>query len=333
MTAVGAQAGRPASRNNPYWLVRQVGRGLLAQNVLLALALVFLVLYLTLNLEFFFTSTNLLTILRYSSVTFVVSVGFTLVLIGGGLDLSIGQGMMIVGVVSGNLHLAGVPLAWSFILGVLTGVAIGLVNGLLITKLRINPLIATLAMLFVLWGTGFLVTKGRSQRIRDDSFKFARQSLWGIPVPVFFLVAAAVVALVALNTTKAGRHLFAVGGNPEAARQAAMNVDRFRLGMYAIGGLFTGVAGVMLVSQQGLVAPNSGMNREFWVATAVFLGGASLSGGKGSILGTLLGVVFVTTLANGLVQLAVVPEWALIINGVALILAVAFDQRPKGGYR
>lgn len=308
-------------------------RILLGQNVLLLIALGLLVLFLTLRLDFFFTTTNLLTIVQFSSVTFVVATGFTLVLIGGGLDLSIGSGMMMVGVVFGKLFVAGVPLVLAFAIGLLVGGVIGCVNGLIITKLRINPLVATLAMLFVLQGTGFIITSGRQTQVRDDSFRFARERLFDIPVPVYFLVFTAVVSIVMLRTTKVGRHLFAVGGNPEAAQQAAMNVDRFRLGMYTVAGLYTGLAGVILASLLGSIAPNSGTGREFAVATAVFLGGASLTGGKGSVLGTLIGVLFVTTLANGLIQLAVVPDWVMVIEGILLIAAVAFDQRPKGGFR
>ena len=308
-------------------------RILLGQNVLLLVALGLLVLFLTLRLDYFFTTTNLLTIVQFSSVTFIVAAGFTLVLIGGGLDLSIGSGMMMVGVVSGKLFVAGVPLVLAFTIGFLVGGVTGLANGLIITKLRINPLVATLAMLFVLQGTGFVITDGRHTQVRDDGFRFARERLFDIPVPVYFLVFTAVVSIVLLRTTKVGRHLFAVGGNPEAARQAAMNVDRFRLGMYIVAGLYTGLAGVILASLLGSIAPNSGTGREFAVATAVFLGGASLTGGKGSIVGTLIGVLFVTALANGLIQLEVVPDWVMVIEGILLIAAVAFDQRPKGGFR
>lgn len=308
-------------------------RALLGQNVLLVIALVLLVLFLTLRLDYFFTTTNLLTIFQFSSVTFIVATGFTLVLIGGGLDLSIGSGMMMAGVISGKLFVAGVPLGLAFAIGMLVGGGVGFVNGIIITKLRINPLVATLAMLFVLQGVGFVITNGRQTQVRDDGFRFARERLFDIPVPVYFLAFTAVVSIVILRTTKVGRHLFAVGGNPEAAQQAAMNLDRFRLGMYTVAGLYTGLAGVILASLLGSIAPNSGTGREFAVATAVFLGGASLTGGKGSVLGTLIGVVFVTTLANGLIQLAVVPDWVMVIEGVLLIAAVAFDQRPKGGFR
>ena len=332
MTVTQVAAGGGAMETSAQTAAR-LRRILLGQNVLLLVALGLLVLFLTLRLDYFFTTTNLLTIVQFSSVTFIVAAGFTLVLIGGGLDLSIGSGMMMVGVVSGKLFVAGVPLVLAFTIGFLVGGVTGLANGLIITKLRINPLVATLAMLFVLQGAGFVITDGRHTQVRDDGFRFARERLFDIPVPVYFLVFTAVVSILLLRTTKVGRHLFAVGGNPEAARQAAMNVDRFRLGMYIVAGLYTGLAGVILASLLGSIAPNSGTGREFAVATAVFLGGASLTGGKGSIVGTLIGVLFVTALANGLIQLEVVPDWVMVIEGVLLIAAVAFDQRPKGGFR
>ena len=241
--------------------------------------------------------------------------------------------MAVVGVTSGKLFEAGVPLVLAFVIGVVVGVAIGFVNGFIVTRFRINPLIATLAMLFALLGVAFIITDGRSTQLRDDGFRFARENVGGVPVPVFFLIATAVLSVVLLHTTKAGRHLFAVGGNPDAARQAAMNVDRFRLGMYTVAGLYTGIAGVLLASDLGAIAPNSARNWELYVATAVFLGGASLTGGRGSVVGTFIGVVFVSALDNGLVQMAVRPQIVLIVVGTAMILAVAFDQRPKGGFR
>ena len=279
-------------------------RILLGQHVLLLIALILLGTYFTSRLDFFLTSQNVLTILRFSAVTFIVATGFTLVLIGGGLDLSIGSGMAVVGVTAGKLFQAGVPLVLAFVIGVVVGTAIGFVNGFIVTRFRINPLIATLAMLFALLGVAFIITDGRSAQIRDDGFRFARENVGGVPVPVFFLIAVAALSVVLLHTTSSP---------PLPAK--------------------SGIAGVLLASDLGAIAPNSARNWELYVATAVFLGGASLTGGRGSVVGTFIGVVFVSALDNGLVQMAVRPQIVLIVVGAAMILAVAFDQRPKGGFR
>ena len=201
------------------------------------------------------------------------------------------------------------------------------------TRLRINPLIATLSMLFVVRGVGFLIADSRLRQVRDPGFRFAREYVAGMPVAVYFLIAVFVFAFVLIRYTKFGRHIAAVGGNPEAARQAVMNVERYRLLFYTVSGAFAGLAGILLASIIGASDPNAGTGRELVVATAVFLGGASLTGGKGSIVGTLLGVLFVTTLANGLTQMGAPPQYVPIVLGILLIGAVAIDQRPKGGYR
>ena len=224
-----------------------------------------------------------------------------------------------------------VPIA--FLLGFLSGPLVGLINGLLVTRLRINPLIATLSMLFVVRGVGFLIADSRLRQVRDPGFRFAREYVAGMPVAVYFLIAVFVFAFVLIRYTKFGRHIAAVGGNPEAARQAVMNVERYRLLFYTVSGAFAGLAGILLASIIGASDPNAGTGRELVVATAVFLGGASLTGGKGSIVGTLLGVLFVTTLANGLTQMGAPPQYVPIVLGILLIGAVAIDQRPKGGYR
>ena len=289
--------------------------------------------YFTWDLDYFLTKTNSITILQYSAVTFVSGAGFAIVLIGGGLDLSVGSAMMVVGVVTGKLFISGTPLIVCFIIGVIVGITIGFINGILVTKARINPLIVTLGMMFVLRGIGFDLVDGRHTRIRDDGYRWARERIGGLPVVVYILFAVAILSIVMLRYTKLGRMVYAVGGNPEAARQAAINVDRFRLGLYTLAGLYFGAAGIMLASMLSAVAPNSGTGRELVIATAVFLGGASLKGGKGSVAGTLIGVLFVTALANGFTQKQIVPEVVMVANGILLISAVAFDQRPKGGYR
>jgi ribose/xylose/arabinose/galactoside ABC-type transport system permease subunit len=308
-------------------------RALLAPGVLLLVAWLLLIALLTVRLPYFLTVTNAISILNFSAVTFVAAAGFTIALVGGGIDLSVGSVVMITGVTAGTLFLGGVPLSIAFLIGFAVGPLIGLVNGLLVTRLRINPLIATLSMLFVVRGIGFYVAASKLRQVRSQDFRFARIYEAGLPLAVWILIVVGVVAWVLLRFTKLGRHLQAIGGNSGAARQAAMDVERYRLLLYVIAGAFSGVAGILLASVIGAADPNSGEGREFSVATAVLLGGASLSGGRGSILGTLIGVLFVTTLSNGLTQMGALPEIVLIVNGVLLIAAVAFDQRPKGGYR
>jgi ribose transport system permease protein len=314
-------------------VLRRVRHLLVRPGVLLLVAWLLVCAGFASQLPYFLTLQNGLTILNFSVVTFIVSAGFTVALIGGGLDLSIGSTMMVSGVTAGTLFLGGFPLGLAFIVGFCTGPLIGLANGLLITRLRINPLIATLSMLFLLRGLGFLFAGSQLRQIRDPGFRFAREIVFGVPASVYFLVAVFLLTFILLRYTQLGRHFQAIGGNPAAARQSAMIVERYRLLLYTVCGAYAGLAGLLLASIVGASDPNAGTGREFDVATAVFLGGASLSGGKGSIVGTLIGVLFITTLANGMVQLGALPEIVLIVKGALLIAAVAFDQRPKGGYQ
>jgi ribose/xylose/arabinose/galactoside ABC-type transport system permease subunit len=276
---------------------------------------------------------NVLTITKYSVTSFVAAAGMTIALISGGLDLSLGATMMVAGVVAGSLFTRGVPFAMAMFLGWLVGPIVGFINGTLITRARINPLIATLGMMFILRGTGYTIAGGKARAIPDDIYQWARESLASIPVPVYIMAIVLIVVYVMLNHTKLGRHIYAIGGNAQAARQAAMNVERYRLLIYTVAGCLSSLAGLILSSIISHVDPAAAQGRELEIATAVLLGGASLEGGKGTIVGTLIGVLFISSLYNGLVGLGVVPEWVPFINGALLIIAVAMDQLPRGGWR
>lgn len=310
---------------------RSVTDVILAPNVLVGLAFVGMVAYFALTLNYFLTGTNVVSILQASAPTFILAAGFSIALIGGGMDLSVGAGSVLAGVVAITLSAHGAGVVEAFAVGILVAVASGVVNGLLVTRARINPMIATLGTLFVLEGIGWEVTGGVSEGVYTPSFLFAQGRWLGVPVPVYFLVAFVGLSWVLLARTKLGRHFYAVGGSAPAARQCALNVERYRLGLYALAGLFTGISGVLSVSMVGVVAPTTGPDNEFVVVTAVLLGGIGISGGRGSMLGTLLGVLFLTALSNALVQANANPELVLVIQGALLIAAVAVDQLPRGG--
>lgn len=304
-----------------------------AQNVLLVVAYVGLVAYFAARLPYFLTSANFLQIINFNVVTAILAIGFTFVLVGGGIDLSIGSNVSVGTVVIGECFLNGLPVALCFAAGLATCTLVGLVNGLIITRARINPLIETLAMLFVLQGVASLITGGLPSVISDSSFLIFRERPFGVGLPTYALGVIAVVSAIVLQYTRYGRHVHAVGGNPGAARQVAMNVDRFRRNLYTLSGFYCGLASVVLISFTGQILPTAGQGREFDVATVVLLGGVSLMGGRGTVIGSLLGCLFIATLANGLIQVGVIPEVVPIVGGTLLILAVAFDQLTRGGFR
>jgi ribose/xylose/arabinose/galactoside ABC-type transport system permease subunit len=302
---------------------------LLMPNVLLIIAFAVMLVYFTMKLPYFLTEPNLMSVLQFSSATFILAAGFTVIMIGGGIDLSIGAGAVLAGLVAGELVLNGAPVAVAYLGGILAAVATGVTNGFMVAKMRINPLIATLAMLYILEGVGYKVTGGLNEEIYNRQFLFAQSRWFGVPAPVYVAGVMLVITWVLLKMTKLGVHIYALGGSSHAARQCAFNVERFRIGLYTLGAVFTGIGGVLTVALTGNIAPTIGPGIEFAIATAVLLGGVSLSGGRGSIVGALIGVLFIGTLSNGLVQSTVNPELTLVIEGALLITAVAIDQLPR----
>ena len=289
--------------------------------------------YFTIQLPYFMTQPNMISVLQFSSPTFILAAGFTIVMIGGGIDLSVGAGSVLAALVAGFLALDGLPPAVALFCGMLVGVASGLANGLLVTRARINPLIATLGMLYVLEAIGYRLTGGLNQQVYDRQFLIMQARWFGTPAPIYVAGGVLVLTWILLRMTKLGAHIYALGGNAEAARQCAFNVEHYRLGLYALGGLYAGLGGIVTASLTGNLAPLAGLGVLFAICTAVFLGGVSLTGGRGSIVGALIGVLFIGALNNGLVQDMANPEISTVIQGVLLIIAVAVDQRPQGGYR
>jgi ribose transport system permease protein len=282
---------------------------------------------------YFLTTRNIINIARDSSIVFVVAAGMTIALVGGGLDLSVGAVMAVAGVMAGGAFRLGLPMPVASLIGVATGALIGAINGLLITRGRINPLIATLGTMGLFRGLCYAATGGQVFAIHDEAYRFARAQPWGIPVPIFVMVIVLLAVQYVLAQTQFGRHLYAVGGNANAARQAALDVERTRLWIYVCCATLAGIAGVVGASVMGLQDPTQAVGRELDVATAVLLGGASLSGGAGTIQGTLVGVFFLATIANGMIGMGIHPEWQYVLRGVLLVGAVVIGQRRAGGYR
>jgi ribose transport system permease protein len=327
------QPTRSVRRVSPRAIVRRAGAVVLTPGVPLLLAFGAMLGYFTNHLPYFMTQINMISILQFSSATFILAAGFTIVVIGGGIDLSIGAGSVLVALVAGFLTLDGLPPAVALFCGILVGVVSGFTNGLLVTRARINPLIATLGMLYVLQAIGYKLTGGLNQQVYDRRFLIMQARWFGQPAPIYVAGGVVVLTWILLRMTKLGSHIYALGGNAEAARQCALNVEHYRLGLYTLGGLYTGLGGIVVASLTGNLAPLAGLGVLFAVCTAAFLGGVSLTGGRGSIVGVLIGVLFIGALNNGLVQSVVNPEISTVIQGALLITAVAIDQRAQGGYR
>ena len=285
---------------------------------------------------YFFSISNLVNLGQTVAIVGIVAIGMTMVIISGGIDLSVGSVAALAGVVTSFVWTgSGLPLAISAILGVLSGALVGALNGFFITRIKINPLITTLAMFSIIRGLAFVISNGQTNQINNDAFKFlGRGAIAGVPVSLVIMILLYLFFGYVLRSTQFGRAIFAIGGSAEASRLAGIPINRTLMRVYVICGLLAGFGGILTASQLALSAPRAATGLELSVIAAVVLGGTSLSGGKGSLLGTLLGVLILRILDNGLILLNVSSFYQEVASGLVLLLAVGFDQlrtRRGGG--
>lgn len=279
----------------------------------------------------FFSVANLINIALAIAVTGILAVGSTAVIITGGIDLSLGSVVAVAGVTAALVAAAPGPPGARVALGVLAALGVGVLSGVVIGTLvavfRIQPFIVTLAFLTIARGLAFIVSGGRSIGDLPASFGLLGQgSVAGIPVPVILMAVVMVLGWLVLARTPFGRHVYAVGGNAEAAWLAGVNIKRVLWLVYVLNGLLVGLAGVTLASRLGAGVPNAGLQYELDVIAAVVVGGTSLFGGRGTIAGTLWGTAFIGVLGNGLNLADVDPYVQKIAVGVVILLAVMLDR-------
>jgi ribose transport system permease protein len=279
----------------------------------------------------FLTTENLLNVSLQASIVAIIAAGMTFVILTGGIDLSVGSLVAISGIVSTSAIKTGGPGLTVFAAAALAGLAVGSVSGatagILITRFRIAPFIVTLALMTVWRGLSFVITEGRPVWELPESFaSLASGRVLGVPLPTLVMVVVILVAHVTLRTTTFGRYVYAVGGNPEAARLAGIRTDRVVVWVYVISGALASASGVLLASRMNSGQPNAGVMYELDVIAAVVVGGTSLSGGRGSIAGTFLGTMLIAILRNGLNLLDVNSYFQQVIVGVVILLAVLIDR-------
>jgi ribose/xylose/arabinose/galactoside ABC-type transport system permease subunit len=278
--------------------------------------------------EFFLTLENFVNIGRTLGVVGIVSIGMTLVLITGGVDISVGSVAALSGVVASILWLNfGVPLFLATLFGLLACTVVGFLNGYMIAIVKINPLITTLASFSIVRGLAFVLSNGQTNQLNDEAFKFlGRGEMGGVPVSLLLLIVLYIVFFILMHFTHFGRNLYAIGGSADASRLAGIPVRRHLLIVYTLSAFLAGLGGIIIASQLASSAPRAATGLEFTVIAAVVLGGTSLSGGKGSLIGTLVGVFILRVLDNGLVQTRISSFYQDVISGAVLLLAVGFDQ-------
>jgi ribose transport system permease protein len=305
------------------------------QTVLAFGALILLLVVFSIASPNFLQFDNIVGILLATAVNGVLALGVTFVIVAGGIDLSIGTVMTLSAVMTGvfitNLQL---PVPIGVLGGILTGTLAGAVNGVVIAKLKVPPFIATLGVLNVAKGLALVTSHLRPIYFNDTpSFnQMAMGSVLGSLVPgfdvpnlVLVLFAAAVIASLILTKTILGRYTFALGSNEEATRLSGVAVDGWKIAVYALCGLFSGLAGVLIAARLNSAQPSLGMGYELDAIAAAVIGGTSLSGGEGTILGTVIGAFIISTLTNGLRILSVPQEWQTVVTGAIVILAVYLD--------
>lgn len=291
----------------------------------LLVVLIALVVFFAIRSPYFLGSDNILNILTAIAVTGIIAIPATMLLIAGQVDLSVGSGAAFCGVLMAS-QVESIGIGGAVVLALVAGLVIGSVNGFFVNVVNVNSLITTLGMLAVLRGLTQLLAGGQTAVLSGFSTLGTARPFLNIPLPVLVFAALVAVGAVAMRFTVFGRSLYAIGANPVAARLVGLRTGRVLTMTFVLSGASVALAGLILTSQLSAASPVAATGLELTVVTAVVLGGASLQGGRGTILGTVLGLVIIGVLNNGLVLLNVNSFWQDVARGTLLILAVSFDQ-------
>lgn len=275
----------------------------------------------------FFTTPNMNAISLGFATSAIIVVGMTAALVSGGFDLSVGSVFAMGGVVAALALRADVPIPLAMVMGVGAGMLAGIITGLLITRAGINPFISTLGMMGIARGAGYAITEGSPlANLPDGFFVFGQgRDILGIPNLIIIALVIVIIGDILMRRSALFRSIYYVGGNEDAARLSGINVDLVKFGVYTLSGTLAALAGVLSVSRFTVADPGTGMGEELRIIAACIIGGCSLQGGRGTVFGGLLGLVFVGFINNGMVLLRVPVYWQTLVMGVILLLAVGFD--------
>lgn len=289
----------------------------------LALSFLILCVVLTLLSDRFLTVGNLVNVLRQSTINGIIAIGMTYVILTAGIDLSVGAILALSTVVTADLLQRGIPVPMAILVGLGLGGLAGLSSGLIITKARVPPFVATLGMMTVARGLALTYTQGRPITGLPESFRFiGTGSLGPVPMPIIIAGMAFILGYLLLTRTRIGEFIYALGNNPIAAHYSGIATKRYTAFVYILAGLLSALAGMILVARLNSAQPTAGIGYEFDAIAAVVVGGTSFAGGQGSLIGTLLGVLVIAVLNNGLNLLNVSSFWQPVVTGVVIALAL-----------
>ncbi|MCR6095439.1 ribose ABC transporter permease [Salipaludibacillus agaradhaerens] len=281
----------------------------------------------------FLTFGNVLNVLRQVSINALIAFGMTFVILTGGIDLSVGSMLALSGAVTATLMASGVDPVLAMLIGLLTGVVLGAINGFIIAKGKVAPFIATLATMTIYRGLTLVFTDGRPvSGLGGENGMFellGRGYLFGVPVPAVTMLVSFLVLYLILKKTTFGRRVYAVGGNEEASILSGIKVDRIKVYVYSLTGFLSALAGIILTSRLNSAQPTAGTMYELDAIAAVVLGGTSLTGGRGWIVGTLIGALIIGVLNNGLNLLGVSSFFQQVVKGSVILLAVLMDRKKN----
>ena len=309
-----------------------LGRLLQGQVAGISLILIVMVIFLSIFTRTFLTATNIFNILRAFSWIAITAFGECLVIITGGVDLSVGSVMALSGLIGAMLIAAGLSVPIGIVGGLATGAAVGVANGVMITKAKLPPFIATLGWLFMGRGLCYGLTGGWPVRDLPLSFSILGQydiPFVGVPIPLIFVLVLAFLVTVFTGQTVWGYRIYAVGGNEEAAGLSGINTDRVKIMVYTLASLLAAVGGILMTSRLGVASPTAADGYELDVIAAAVVGGTSFSGGEGTILGVLIGAAIMQVLRTGLVLIGTSAYWLQAIQGFVIVVAIMLDQLRK----
>lgn len=305
---------------------------MIRSNIGIICVLLIIGVFLSLLSDKFLTSGNLISVMRQISINVYIALGMTLVIILGGIDLSVGAIVALTGTVTVGLIVnTGLPIAAAIAIGLLIGVVCGFISGTMVAEFKLPAFIVTMAMMNIARGAANVYSGGRSTRITDEFFSSIGSGyLFGvIPLPVIYMVALIILITVVLNKTKFGTYIYAIGGNRESARLSGVPIKKVEVAVFTIIGLLSAFAGLVLASRMYSGQPSVGAGYELDAIAACVLGGVSMSGGKGRISGTVFGAMVIGFISNGLNLMNVNSFWQLVVKGIIILIAVVIDSQKN----
>jgi len=286
--------------------------------------------FMTFASPYFLTIPNLLAVMLGLSLEAIIAVAMVHLMVSGGFDMSVGSVVAFTGAVTAMMLRSGIPVVPAVLIGMIIGAAIGLFNGFIVAKVGINAFVTTLSSLSLFRGLTLIVTHGQNITGLPKSFKMIGQAkLLGVQTPIIIAVVLLIIGDVLLRRSRFFRQSYYIGGNEQAARLSGIPVDRMKMLAYTLTGLFAGISGIVMTARLGAASVTAGSGMELRVITAVIIGGASLNGGEGSILGAFLGTLLMALITNALTLLGVDVYWQTFVIGATLLLAVLIDTISK----